>query len=258
MAMEGSTSPGAGSESNLRITILGVDPADPRAVAELPQWVPTPATGLYRVPMLDRRSIQPSGVRTNPPGAARSILQRLRGRRRSISTLADATSAAATECELTVRELEVQEQMPTAQGQTPTAQRHTPAARGPIPAAPERDWWIVGAWAVTALTVGVPLAAFGLLAVASGLLVWILASSLVIGSLSLGTGFALLHEAAAIRRTDASFAAAIARASFEAGGGAHPVVVVPARNAAGVAAALRERRFAADARGPGVAPGAGT
>lgn len=243
MATEGSTSPSAGSESELRITVLGVDPADPRSVAELPRWVPTAATGLYRVPALDRWSIQPTSVRTNPPGALRSTLQRLRGMRRSITTLEDATSAAASECELTVRELDVQEHAPTAQGQTP--------------APPGRDWWIVGAWAVTALTVGVALVAFGLLFVVSGLLVWLLASSLVIGALAFGTGFALLHEAAAIRRTDASFAVAIADASFEAGDGAYPVVVVPARNAAGVAAALRERGLAADARGPGVAPGTG-
>ncbi|GAB3685349.1 hypothetical protein GCM10028857_15710 [Salinarchaeum chitinilyticum] len=220
-----------------------MDPSDPRSLVELPEWVPADASGLYRVPALDRRSIEPNGVRTNPLEAARSILQRLRGTRPSAETLADATAAAATERSLPVRELDRRGRTGADRDQSSTAWRRN---------------WTVGAWAVTAVTAGIPLAAIGLLVVASGLLAWILAALLVVGALALGTGFALLHEAAAIRRTDASFAAVIAEASFDAGDGAHPVVVVPARNAAGVAAVLRERGIAAEARGPDVAPGTGT
>lgn len=215
--------------------MLGVNPADPRAVAELPRAIPADATGLYRVPALDRRSLHPDGVRTNPPGAAIAAFQRLRGVQSSVQTLEDATAAAATECDRSVRAID---------------------ATGEPPAAERRYWWTIGAWLVAAVAVVTPLGAAGLVVVASGLLVWILASLLVIGAIALVAGFALLHEAAAIQRTDASFAAAIAAARSESGDGGHPVVVVPAWNAAGVAAALRERGIVADARR--VVPGPGS
>lgn len=252
--MDAETPPGSGCSAGTdrTVTVVGVDPADPRAVAELPRLVSADATGLYRVPALDRRAVSGPTLRRNPPGVAISFLQRLRGNRPSVATLEDATSAAASECTLPVRTVEVDgadrepgDDHPPHHG----AEKHHP--RDAV--GPRRGWWTVGAWAVTALTVGVPIAAVALLLVAGGLLVWLLSALLVIGVGALLVGFALLSEAAAIRHTDASFAAAIASAEFEADA-VQPVVVVPARNAPGVAAALRERGIAADARGPGVVP----
>lgn len=230
---------GAVPQSDRRITVLGVDPADPRTVAELPRWVPPEATGLYRLPTLDRWSIGGADPVENPPGVAFSFVRWLLGDRPSTATLEDATEAAATESHVPARALEPRS-------------RHPAVQRSP--------WWTVGAWTVTVLSASVPIAAIVLLLVTSGLLVWLLATLLVVGAVALLVGFALTHEAAAIGRTDASIAAAFADAGIEPADGAHPVLVVPARNAAGVAAVLRERGLEAESRGivPGVEPRTGS
>jgi|GEM_PF-2723694 len=256
--MDAEVSPGTGNAGTDRtVTVIGVDPADPRAIVELPRWIPADATGLYRVPTLDRRTVSGPTLRQNPPGVAIAALRRLRGDRPSVPTLEDATAAAAMECDLPLRTIDV-----NGADRQPADRRlanrqladHQPDTRELQCAAARRSpWWTVSAWTVAALTVGVPIAALALLLLAGGLLVWLLSAMLVVGAVALLVGFVLLSEAAAIRRTDASFAGAIASAGvdFDA---EHPVLVVPARNAPGVAAILRQRGVAADAQR--VRPGA--
>lgn len=206
------------------VTVLGVDPTGQRAIAELPRWVPAAATALYRIHPDDHPAAIDVDPRANPPGLLLAIPRRIRGARFDPTTLTAAVDAAGGECDIPVRVLE----------------RHS--AR---PAAPRSRWWTVGAWMATALGVGA-LVAGTLFALTGTLLVVSLAVLLVIGAAALLVGFALAHEAAEIRRADASIAALIA--DGVGGSERRPVVVLPTRNAAGVAAVLREHGIDAENR----------
>jgi len=236
-----SAAPDGSSYAAGPISVVGVDPTDRRAVAELPRWVPADATALYRVRPEDRPSAIDVNPATNPPGLLLAVARRLRGTRVDPSTLGESVEAAAGECGVPVRNLE---------------------GRPVRPSVPRSRWWTAGAWAVTALGVGALLAAGILLAlageqVAGGLLVASFSVLLVIGAGARLVGFALAHEAAGIRRADASIAAQIAAGVDPSE--TRPVVVLPARNAAGVAAVLREHGVDAEARivAPGSEPDAG-
>lgn len=207
------------------ITVLGVDPADGRAVAELPRWVPAEATALYRIHPDARPSAIAAEPLANPPGFLLALVRQLRGQRAAPTALVGAVDEASGECDVPVRVLE---------------------RRTSRPAVPRSPSWTVGAWVATALSVGAVLVALLLLAAAGDLLVGLFAALLVIGAAALLVGFALVHEAAGIRRADASIAAVIA--DGVAASDARPVVVLPTRNAAGVAAALGELGIDAEAR----------
>lgn len=218
------------------ITVLGVDPADRRAVAELPRWVPAEATALYRIGPDDRPSALDVDLAANPPGLLLALARRLRGRRSDPTALVAAVEAAAGERGVPVHDLE---------------------RRSDRRAVRRSRWWTVGAWVTTVLGVGAALAAFALLALAGTLLVWLFAALFAIGAVALLVGFALAHEAAGILRTDASIAARIVDGVDDSE--PRPVVVLPARNATGVAAALREHGVEAEARivAPGSEPDSG-
>lgn len=227
MAREGpgSSSRDGDSPDDISITVLGVDPADRRALAELARWVPTDATGLYWIPPESRPTAIAAELSTNPPGLLLALARQLRGRATDPAILPDAVDAAADERAVSVRALR---------------------RKAMRPAVPRSRWWPISAWVATALGFGAFAAAVGLLAFVGGLLVSLFAALLVIGAVALLAGFALAHEAAGIRRSDASIAALIADGVADFG--AQPVVVLPVRNAAGVAVALRERGFDAEVR----------
>ena len=241
-----------------RLGVLGVDPSDGRALAELPRWLPADATALYRVPDDSARRVADRSASSNPPGALLAFLRRLAGRGAEPpaprgaappagpdgapndargSRLAAAVDAAAAERGLPVAELS--------------------SAGDATPVGPGRRW-IVGAWLVTALSVGAPVGAIARWLLVGGLLAALFAVLASVGAVALALGFAFAHEAAAIRRYDLVLAAAVAdavdaddaasRAAGTADVGARPVLVVPARNAAGVAAILRDRGIDAAAR----------
>jgi len=115
-----------------------------------------------------------------------------------------------------------------------------------------------GAWVATLLAIGAPLGAIGRWLLVGDLLAGLLAVLASVGGIALLVGFAFAQEAAAIRRFDHALAdaAEAALASNGAGSGStagadreeRPVLVVPARHAAGVAAILRERDVDATAQ----------
>lgn len=208
-----------------RITVLGVETGDPRALVELARWTPADATALYRVPSLASRARRERTSRSNPPGVLVSSLGRVRGSRAERGGLADVVEAAAAELDVPIRVLD-------------------PATDAGV--VPRNRWWTVGAWAVTVLAAAVPIAAVAAVLLRGGLLLAAVATLAAIAAAALLVGFALAHEAAGIRRGDAAAAALIARDVPDDEN--RPVVVVPARNAAGVAAALRDRGIDAGAR----------
>lgn len=210
--------------AEVRITVLGVETDDPRALVELARWIPADATTIYRVPALSDRARRERTPRANPPGALVSSLGRVRGSQVEHGGLADVVEAAAAELDVPI---------------------HVHDAATDTGVVPRNRWWTVGAWIVTVLAVVVPIAAVASVLLRGGLLVAVFATLAAIAAVALLVGFALAHEAAAIRRGDAAAAALLARDVPDED---RPVVVVPARNAPGVATALRERGIDADAR----------
>ncbi|AGN01813.1 hypothetical protein L593_09340 [Salinarchaeum sp. Harcht-Bsk1] len=235
----------AGPSAADRLGILGVDPADGRALAEVPRWVPADATALYSVPDVSDRFVAGRASASTPPVALLALARRLAGRG-SFRTLPDealpgddaglaaAVDAAAAECDVTRRDLTVD-----AGTQSASSRRR----------------WVVGAWTVTLLAIGASLGSIARWLLIGDLLSGLLAILATVGSLALLVGFAFAAEAAAIRRFDHTLADAVTdalaadednSADSQGTGGTdrtaeRPVLVVPARHAAGVAAILRER-----------------
>jgi len=240
MAREG------GSSSSARLGILGVDPTDGRALAEVPRWMPADATTLYHVPDADDRVGTRAATPPNPPRALLALARGLRGDRRSTSE--DANSPAASDLTAAVEAAAAECDLPTS-SLALDADAGSPA---------HRRRWAAGAWVATLLAIGAPLGAIGRWLLVGDLLAGLLAVLASVGGIALLVGFAFAQEAAAIRRFDHALAdaAEAALASNGAGSGStagadreeRPVLVVPARHAAGVAAILRERDVDATAQ----------
>lgn len=232
------------------IVVLGVDPTDRLAAAELPQWVPEDATVLYRPPSTGWRPTGSGDALRDPPGALVAGLLHVGGGQPDPATIDDAIETAAARAEVPVRIL------------------RTTAPPGD---ATRSRWWTVGGWVVSALCVGVPLAAGALLATVGGLLPALLAILFLVATGALLVGFYFAHAAAEILRDDEALADVVGETvgvsgdGDGAGGGrsagstglrarvggssrGRPVVVLPERNAAGVAAALRERGYSVELR----------
>lgn len=216
-----------------RIVVLGVDAADPRAFPELPRQLPTDGTVLHRIPALGNWARTEREPRRNPPGGLLAALGRIRGTRADAGALAAVLEATAADPGVSFHELGTAADEPT-----------LPRAR----------WWTVAAWTVTTLALAVPVAGIAAALLSGGLLVATFAALGAIAAIALFVGFGLARQAATIRRHDAATAALIA--TGVSGDGDEHVVVVPARNAAGVAAALRNRDVDAEARR--IPPGAGS
>lgn len=233
---EADTTDGAAQPTG-RVLVFGVDPADPRALPELPRRLPTDGTALHSVPALSEWASAERHPRRNPPGALLAAM----GRTRGTTVRPDAFTAVVDDA-------------------TADPDRSVHALDGAIeePSLPRARLWTLATWTVTALAVAVPLAGLAAVVLSGGLLVATFAALGAIGAFSLFVGFGLARQAAAIRCHDAAAADVIAAAdriaaaeviaADFAGDGAEHVVVVPARNAAGVAAALRERGIDAGAR----------
>lgn len=208
-----------------RMLLLGVDAADPRALPELTRQLPTDGTILHRVPALADWAGAEREPRRNPPGAFLAAVGRLRGARTDAGTFTTLLDAAAADLNVSFDEIgtAVQE-----------------------PALPWDRWWTVGAWTVTLLAIAVPILGVAAALLSGGVLVAIFAALLAVAAIALFVGFGLARQAVAIRRHDAAAADLIATAV--AGNWDEKAVVVPARNAAGVAATLRERGIDAEAR----------
>lgn len=208
-----------------RIRLFGVDAADPRALPELTRQLPTDGTTLHRVPALANWARAEREPRRNPPGAFLAALGRLRGTRADAGVLAAVLDATAADLGISFEEVR-------------------PAADEP--ALPRHRWWTVGAWTVTLLAIAVPILGISAALLSGGMLVAIFAALLAVAAVALFVGFALARQAVAIRSHDAAAASLIA--TGVSGDEDEQVVAVPARNAAGVAATLRDRGIEAEAR----------
>jgi hypothetical protein len=211
-------------QSRARVLVLGVDAADPRALLELTRRLPTDGTTLHSVPALADWAGAERDPRRNPPGAIVAALNRLRGARPDAGALAALLDAAVADLGEVIDEIDTETDRP---------------------ALPRSRWWSVGTWTATALALAVPIAGIAAALLSGGVLGASFATLGAIAAIAQFVGFGLARQAAAIRRHDAVAADSIATAV--GGNEGEHVVVVPARNAAGVAAALRERGIDAEA-----------
>jgi len=206
--------------------VLGVDPADPRAVAELGPSIPADATAVYRPPGLDRWPGAAPTVRRDPPAVLFDRLRRHSGRDGNPSAVEEAIETAANGADLPVRELGVGD---------------------PAGAADRTHWWTVGAWTVLALLVALPILGLALIGVRGGLLPVLFAVLFGVAAVALLAGFVFADAAASVLRGDR----AIATAALETHAvhcDERPVIVVPQRHAPGVADVLESLGAASTVR----------
>lgn len=233
------------ASEDAEIVVLGVDPNDPRAAAELSRWIPADATAIYRTPGIDHSPAPGLSGRQYPPG---SLLAMTRG----ADSRSDSDGIAST-----IDSVAAERDLP----------QHELAIASPPGSAERSEWWTAGAWTVAVFPVVIAIAAVALVVTEDSLLRWAFAVLITIASVALLVGFHYAHAAAAIHRADPEIAATAARAIADGGDDssdnsddqsarAHdqsasakrPVVIVPERNAAGVAAELRDRSVRAEAR----------